>query len=61
MQPDPTDAQHEEEMDQDESNEDTSESKEDDEGINSDGYSSEDWVPSKEDYGIVYYNDSKSD
>ena len=48
-------------MDQDESDEDTSESEEDDEGINSDGYSSEDWVPSKEDYGIVYYNDSKSD
>ena len=52
MQPDPTDAQHEEEMDQDESDEDTSESEEEDEGIDSDGYSSEDWVPSKEDYGI---------
>ena len=52
FQPDSADDQHVEKMDQDESDEDTSESEEKDEGIDSDEYSSEDWVPSKEDYGI---------
>ena len=44
-------------MDQDESDEITSESEEEDEGIDSDGYSSEDWVLSREDYGIAYYDE----
>ena len=57
MPPDSTDVQQVVEMDQDESDEITSESEEEDEGIDSDGYSSEDWVLSREDYGIAYYDE----
>ena len=61
MPPDSTDVQQVVEMDQDESDESTSESEEEDEGINSDWYSSEDWVPSREVYGIAYYDEPESE